>query len=527
MSLYSNGRYDPSRRRRRRPHIQNSPFHTAAGLAAAAALAYGAYRLGSWAWNSFRDVEDDGDSDDDEENEDILYEWNDEKRRGRNQATEEDSPRSSYRSRRSRGDWSELNHRRRSHRPSPREEHHHRIAENGATRNETESNGMKGVASREGSAVSAMKTGMPSSISEEDGDEGMPSISPIVRNARMARCRTETSRAMIDFLPTLKKAVAKETDVGFETEELKLLRVQRRERSGLEGVKEDERSRERELWNTIKNKSVTRLMTTVYAHTIVFLVLTVQVNLLGGRLLREDVEDETVSGNESPGVDRYRPSHETVLAKTYQHVFSRGIPCLAKKVSKVVDEVLKEWDVLGSVDDVSCGEKKNSVSIHDVSSWIIQVRDEMERPLRNGMARSSALAHDETTNDELAIHILDETYDLLESPTFADAERKCLDATFSQLYDDGYAKLFSSPAQSGHVIAADDAETIPLANVVTHLQKMTVSTFYKPPSKKDEIESWGGVLGMMEEPLPSHANSYIPMLERLNAVLELGNLCFD
>jgi peroxin-3 len=406
---------------------------------------------------------------------------------------------------------------------------------------------MKGAASigasSVGTAVSGMKSGMPSSISEEHGDDGMPTISPIVRNAHMARCRIETSRAMIDFLPTLKKAVAKETDVGFETEELKLLRVQRRERSGEEGIKEEERSRERELWNTIKNKSVTRLVTTVYAHSIVFLVLTVQVNLLGGRLLREEVEDETVSGNEPSGVDHYRSSHKMVLAKTYQHVFSRGIPCLAKEVSKVVDEVLKDWDVLGSVDDASCGGKKNSVSIHDVSSWINHVRDEMERPLRKGMAPSSALAqfiipeedkdfrpdmsNDETKEDELAAYILDETYDLLESPTFADAERKCLDATFSQLYHDGYAKLFSSPTPSGDDIAAADAETIPLANVVSHLQKMTVSTFYKPPSKKDEIESWGGVFGMMEEPLPSDANSYIPILERLNAVLELGHVCFD
>ncbi|KAL3785267.1 hypothetical protein HJC23_002722 [Cyclotella cryptica] len=546
MSQYANGRYDPSRRRRRPLHVQASPFHAAAGLAAAAAVAYGAYRLGSLAWNSFRDGEDDRDYDDEEENEDILYEWNNEKRRGRNQATEDDSPRSSYRSRRSRGDWSELNHRRRSHRPSPKEDYHHRSFENGATRNEMISNGMKGVVSNDasdlGPAVFSARTGMPSSISEEEGDGGIPNISPIVRNSRMARCRTEASRAMIDFLPTLKKAVAMETDVGTETEELKLLRVQRRERNEGEGSNDEERSRERELWNAIKNKSVTRLVTTVYAHSIVFLVLTVQVNLLGGRLLREEVGDAILPENQSAGVDRYRSSHQMVLAKTYQHVFSKGIPCLAKAVSKVVDEVLKAWDVLGSVDDGSCGEKKNSVTIHDVSSWINQIRDEIERPLKKGMSPSSALAqyiipeedediqnesHNEATEDELAKYILDETYDLLESPTFANAERKCLDATFSHLHDDGYAKLFSPLSQNGGAFTADDAETIPLANVVTHLQKVTVSTFYRPPSKKDEIESWGGVFGMMEEPLPSDANAFIPMLERLNAVLELGHVCFD
>lgn len=343
---------------------------------------------------------------------------------------------------------------------------------------------------------------------------------------------------MMDFLPTLKKAVGNETDVSVETEELKQLRMKRRERNG-GGFDEEERKRERELWNVIKNKSIARLVTTVYAHNIVYLVLTVQVNLLGGRLLREEDGDET--GEHQAGDDRYRSSHQTVLAKTYQHVFSKGLPSLAQAVTKVVEKVVQDWDVLGSVDDGS-GSKKDSASLLDVSSWIEQVRDEMEKRSQKGMSRSSALAqfvvpeeeeeeeengqdgYDEAA-DELAKYILDETYDLLESPIFANAERECLDATFSHLHDDGYAKLFAT--QNGIGVQPADDGSIPLANVITHLQKATVSTFYKPPSKKDEIESWGGVFGMMEEPLPSDANAYIPMLERLNAVLELGNVCFD
>ena len=59
----------------------------------------------------------------------------------------------------------------------------------------------------------------------------------------------------------------------------------------LEEINGEERSiwdKEQRLWNYVKNKSVTRLVATIYAHTVIFLVLTVQVNLLGGRLLREE-----------------------------------------------------------------------------------------------------------------------------------------------------------------------------------------------------------------------------------------------
>ncbi|EJK51152.1 hypothetical protein THAOC_29702, partial [Thalassiosira oceanica] len=53
-----------------------------------------------------------------------------------------------------------------------------------------------------------------------------------------------------------------------------------------------------------------------------------------------------------------------------------------------------------------------------------------------------------------------------------------------------------------------------------------VATFHKPPSHKDEMKNWGGVLGMLDEPLPSVPNDYIPKLERLESVNELGGVCF-
>ena len=372
----------------------------------------------------------------------------------------------------------------------------------------------------------------------------------------MGRCRLESSRAMMDFLPTLRGAIARETDVSGETAELRRLRARRRaiaetKKRGTDdddgGVESDHRitqedgndgdedailGKERCLWNSIKNKSVTRLITTVYAHTVIFLTLNVQVNLLGGRLLREEQEEveeeEATAGPEqhassssssATAADRYRSSHQTVLSKTYHHLFAEGIPSMVELVGTEVRRVLRDWDAL---DD--------DVALQDVSAWLRCARDGIERG-RDGDGTSALVRFvvppqeetggvggidrdDADEPDELAGYILDETYDLLESPAFASAERECLDSTFDRLQTRVLGTMFV------------EMDRIPLVNAITFLQKGAVSTFHKPPSHRDEMKNWGGILGLMEEPLPSVPNDYISKLARLDAVQELSNVCF-
>ncbi|KAL9179523.1 hypothetical protein ACHAXT_008813 [Thalassiosira profunda] len=534
---YANPRYDPSRRRRgrhrRAPAAQHSPL---AHIVTTAAVAYGAYRLGSWAWNAY--VADDGDKD---EEGDFLYE--DYRAVERDVRREEgfadvgaESPDRLRRSRRSRVDWDDGHDR--SSSPSPPQDYHHHSPmrdgekEPGGGGEGLVKRGVKKAASAAASGLgSAVSAGISAGIHAFNESSSRPAAQEQERQLRMGRCRLEASRAMLDFLPTLKKAVAKETDVSSETEGLKRLRVRKREMTEMkqrgedgnaeanditvEEVTDEEeiiREEERRLWNDIKIKSVARLVTTAYAHTIVFLVLTVQVNLLGGQLLREEQEEKDVYN----GADRYRNSHQTVLAKTYRYLFANGIPTLAQSVTECVEEALQKWDVFG-----------DEVTQNDVTSWIESVRNNMERrQQKNGglspfvqfvippEGEASEMEGSADTSDELAKYILDETYDLLESPTFATAERQCLDATFDLLQQRVTGKLFLSN------------DRIPLANVVTHLQKAGVSTFHKPPSHKEEMQGWGGVLGMMEEPLPSVPNAYISKLERLGGVAELGDVCF-
>lgn len=517
--MFPNSRYDPHRRRNRHHHGPPTGQQLLTHITTIAVVAYGAYRVGSWAWsNVFRPQDDDKEDDvcatnnSDEDGRDLLHEW------ARSEKYCSSPMRRSIRAE--------------ARRVMVRDDERLEI-------NNNSSNGVEYI----GDVV--VEDSSSAVVNDEyDGNNGQPDkrygghrpsppqdyqhnqcnqqisstnyINDRERTSRMARCRLESSRAMLDFLPTTKGAIAKETDLSQETEELKELRAEKREINEMkkqQTVHDDYETynnskleviikRERFLWNSIKNKSLTRLITTVYAHTVIFLILNVQVNLLGGRLLRDELEKQQITSSSAPAgaVDRYRSSHQIVLSKTYHHLFAIGIPSIAKAVRKEVTRILQDWDVLN-----------DNGTMQDVSTWLQSVRDGIEHHRRREEgASSSALVQfvigqesedsDDTTSDELARYILDETYDLLETPTFAIAERDCLDATFDQLNKSLLLTLFAGKDQQ-----------IPVVNVVTHMQKAAVLTFHKPLSHRNKA---------------SNPNAYIANLERLDAVQELSNVCF-
>ncbi|KAL7444367.1 hypothetical protein ACHAXH_009967 [Discostella pseudostelligera] len=561
MSYPNHILYNPPHLRRNRRHHRNNvlaPHSPLATIATTAAVVYGAYRLGSWAWNAYlgddNKCQNIADEEEEEEENDLLYEWtaDHQSSTGRSSRREvdfdattnnnhinNDSTQSNRRhSRRSREHWS--NAADRSHRPSPPIDYcHHPNTDttgedddvNHHKHNSDDANVVKKATSLAtkymSTAGSAMSAGISAGIRAYEQKNGQSAMMEKERALRMGRCRLEVSRAMMDFLPTLKQAVMKETDVSGETEELKKLRSRRKELLEKKTINNEDcgeeeiaiRERERILWNEIKNKSVTRLVTTIYAHTIIFLMLTVQVNLLGGRLLRDEYakeEEDDDGGATEVTANGYHASHQTVLTKTYHYLFAQGIPLLAKSVSGEVREALQDWDVFNA----------ECVSLSDVCEWLYHIRDNIEQKEGNTSSLvkfvippegQSGNAPTQPPDDELATYILDETYDLLESPTFAQAEHQCLNSTYDQIQRKVLGKLFLHEEQ----------HRLPLVNVVTYMQKSAVLAFHKPPTYyKEEMQSWEGVLGMMEEPLPSVPNDFLSRLERLESVRELSDVCF-
>jgi len=410
-------------------------------------------------------------------------------------------------------------------------------------------------------------------------------------------------------LPTLENILEKETSTKNETQCLKKLRLEKQQwqdqhndiasvSSDCEEEEEEDNNRtalerirqeEKELWNSIKVKTFTRVVSTAYAHTILFLVLTVQVHLLGGRLFEEhfrQAEEEGNAGQQqeqqqshthtdgeeeegskptatTPEVSAsnqmasYQTSHKMVLQHTYEYFFDHGLSSLVRCVKRAVETVLMDWDVM---------DPKRAVSEHDIEDVMVQIRDIVEgrrpssrssptRSWRHGQRRQqqeqlhnnrhyhsrSILKfllppeHDDYTIllDDMAQYILDETWDLMESPVMQDAQSACLHTTFHHMQESYWSHIFlqNPPQQNQNRSPTSDwiVTTKPLANVITQMKHTFKSFFMKPPTN-DETEDGNDGLQMFS-PQPSNerlqCNMYCSILASIPTVLELGDVSFN
>lgn len=308
-----------------------------------------------------------------------------------------------------------------------------------------------------------------------------------LRRQRMTRCREEVHQALSGFLPTLRTIVHENTNTASAMQRLKQIREQRNSVPS-----SDTATEEAECWRHIQTETMTRLLTIAYAHSLLFLVLTTQVNLLGGKLLQEAMmEDQRTSASSvaSSRMSGYQSSHKEVLQHTYAYFMETGAHALLDTVRKAVEHVMNEdWNVL----DADC----QDVSVERFQGAL----DELRSLIEDGLPLTSPhrkprtllrflLAPEEQTSvqDELARSILNETWDLVESPVFMDAQVDVWNTTFEMMRQ-VWSSIF----------------TAPWAQILTQL-KHTTNSFYDTSSNLD----------------------YCSMLEALPTVLELGDVSFN
>jgi peroxin-3 len=333
-----------------------------------------------------------------------------------------------------------------------------------------------------------------------------------LRRQRMERCREEASYALYDFLPTLRRAIENLTDTTEETKELKKMRSERRG--------EDRRCEETELWDSIKVKAMTRMIATAYGHSILFLVLTVQVHLLGGRLFDEQMKLQTTASSlgadslASGRMSSYQASHRIVLTRTYEYFFDKGIALLVETVERAVIAVTGAWDVTSPASmNTTCEMLNNAVK---------EIREIVEGRSRRSSRRPRSMlrfllppeqATDAAIADDLSQSVLDETWDLMESPVFEDAQRDALGTTFDMMRDESWAKIFKDGPDSLPEHASSQYTTKPLANVITKL-KATSKTFF------DHAQASPFSYNI-------RSNRYTPAIQRIPTVMELGDVSFN
>lgn len=378
------------------------------------------------------------------------------------------------------------------------------------------------------------------------------------RRQRMSRCRDEALKALESFLPTLRTAIDEKTSTSAEGQALKQLRIQRNNNNnnhhhnspnGGEGDNNANnpssnaeelrlREQERELWETIKVRAVTRMVASAYAHSILFLVVSVQVNLLGGKLFDEQLQNSTNASTSSMSLDSvasdrmaaYGESHKLVLQNTYKYFFEHGIVSLIDSVERAVTAVLENWNI-SDPSSLNMSRDDFDRAISDIRSieerGRASARSKRPRSLLRFLMPPSE-SFDEIVTDELARWILDETWDLLESPVLLDAQHDCLKATFDRMRDQHWGKMFDSDTDAADMPrhAADWTVTRPLAHVVTRL-KHTSKTFFKSSSQQQSSSYSEDHYNLGLAAPRFTINSYCAEMEVLPSMLELADVSFN
>ena len=295
---------------------------------------------------------------------------------------------------------------------------------------------------------------------------------------RVAMCREETQKVYESFLPIIRRMIEDYTNSTKETKELKTLRGKLSSASSpssspttVAGVTDangkDSKLRERELWDVIKVNSFTRLVSTGISHTILYLVLTVQVHLIAGKLWEQERQQQ---GRQNDPTS-FHSSQRRVLMKTYDYFLDRGIRHLITTIERAVDHVVGDWNV---ADPSSLRMTREMVdeALYEIRQFVLYGRLSQQSTRRSSRSRRprSLLrylvpfeddiydGHNQQEDDELDAtgdgsstpdSILDETWDLLESPVLEDALQESLDCTFALMRDESWSAIFifDTPAE--------------------------------------------------------------------------------
>lgn len=330
------------------------------------------------------------------------------------------------------------------------------------------------------------------------------------RQQRIAFCRKETINTMDSLLVTLKNTIESQTDFSKQITALK----QMRNTDSLPLSKQTgyERTLKRDLWDEIKIKSVTRLVVTVYAHSLLVLLLIVQIHVLGGTLFREQLNQEPKDrvpqsqlGQEQSLMEELLQSEEEqssyhkIMVQTYETFFSRVVSALVIDIQKVVGSELSKWNVIDEREQKVC-----NITLHDFEDGINRIRKNLDR-IQLGQYLCEILSPGENLSDANVHLAFEESLDVLESPVFENVNEETINMTFDVVGMKGYAPLFHGSDQ-------------PLVNVITKLKNIC-NIFYTSPNESNE-ERW------VDRPMNSYPNTFLYYFDRMDSVKELADISF-
>lgn len=247
------------------------------------------------------------------------------------------------------------------------------------------------------------------------------------KELELARLRPECTNTVMSFLPPVRKQLNRLTDVVPITTKLRELRA--RQKQQRKPPTEDEAAEAALLWEDLKVNSLARLMCSIYSLTLLDLLLRVQLHVAAKRGLETDTATSL-------------QVREEFMFKSTEYMVSTGLERLLQLTQQHIRSATKPW-LMGT---------EAEVTKEEIVQRLQQTRKEIESQRTWFLATAVSPDDAQQQQGELK-QLLDETYDLLESPNFASVLEQALDLMFDSLFEDLFQTKQFEDAQQRFILA--------------------------------------------------------------------------
>ena len=322
----------------------------------------------------------------------------------------------------------------------------------------------------------------------------------------------------------------KKVEEGTETT---LVRRQLKEIRKLQS--DDTKHQESILWMSIQVETVTRLMTMAYATTLLYTTLTIQVYRLGGRMFhchttqKQNGDYDDDDNNNKSELD----GGQQALLQSYDTFWELdgGLDELLEFVRSAVQTALKSWNIHDPKFALQMSFEQLLQAISQIRATVEAKGDLLQRfvIMNNSMDTNntepavSQSTTTTTTNSTTPTNsiVLNEMYDLLESPIANDAIRDALQCVFTILQEQYIATIFHNSNNNVNNSTGNYNNNVrPLPHVVSQLKVMTNSFIHYDSSSHDNTtsnNSSGSSTG---------SNIYVAAMEQLPSIKVATRISF-
>lgn len=292
----------------------------------------------------------------------------------------------------------------------------------------------------------------------------------ILRRKRILRCREDSLSLMRSFAVVLQRSLEEATDTCQERRKLKQLR--RNVTKGIDSAQEDA------LWLKIQESTLTRMVAGAYLQAILVTVVTVQVNLLGGYMFHtaamEPISMSTDYADCGAVITATSFIHQKVLERTFHRLVDHCVKSVLESVRSAVLHSIDncDWDMKNASSALHMTHHAFLTTIHRIRTEVEGSCPHQHARLQKYFVAPAVASNAEEGNDVADVvtevdNIMNEAWDLLDSPAASCALADCVNHVFAKMDEKLWVPVF-----------ADETDQ-PIASIISQLRIAADHVFEK------------------------------------------------